>query len=140
MPSAPFVPLWSCLWSPLLRLGTPWTLFGSLWVTLVSLVGACWEMLNGKSDERPLLPPGGHVTPVANAQATANGIIHLLTDEQAYNSYSEAMQKRIATYYRKSDVDDAYRELYTTLSERPTTPFEIDSALAEEEWPALASA
>lgn len=103
-------------------------------------VGACWEMLNGKSDERPLLPPGGHVTPVANAQATANGIIHLLTDEQAYNSYSEAMQKRIATYYRKSDVDDAYRELYTTLSERPTTPFEIDSALAEEEWPALASA
>lgn len=103
-------------------------------------VGACWEMLNGRSDERPLLPPGGYVTPVANAQATAKGIIQLLTDEASYNSCSEAMQKRIQTYYRKSDVDAAYRELYTRLSEKPTTPFQLSNEAEEEVWPELASA
>ena len=65
---------------------------------------------------------------------------NLLTDEQAYDSFSDAMQKRIATYYRKADVDAAYRELYSTLSERPTTRFEINTAPMEDAWPESASA
>jgi glycosyltransferase involved in cell wall biosynthesis len=75
-------------------------------------VGACEEMLNGKSDENPPLPPSGIVTPLANPAATAQAVITLLTDETLYLKSVAAARERVARYYDKKDQHAAYRELY----------------------------
>lgn len=82
-------------------------------------VGACGEMIHGRSDEQPNLGTAGVVTPLANPLATAEGIYRLLTDDEFYQRCSQTLRRRIARYYNKSDLDRAYRELYDRLRTAP---------------------
>jgi glycosyltransferase involved in cell wall biosynthesis len=75
-------------------------------------VGACREMILGRSDEQPPLGAAGAVTPLANPAATAEALRSLLTDAEAYERCALAARDRVRRYYNKSDLDDAYRELY----------------------------
>ena len=75
-------------------------------------VGACREMILGRSDEQPPLGEAGAVTPLSNPTATARALQWLLTDAEAYERCGRAARDRVRRYYDKSDLDDAYRQLY----------------------------
>ena len=75
-------------------------------------VGACREMILGRSDEDPPLGAAGAVTPLANPAATASALRRLLTDADAYESCASAARDRVRRYYDKSALDRAYHELY----------------------------
>ncbi|MFV0339639.1 MAG: GT4 family glycosyltransferase PelF [Parachlamydiaceae bacterium] len=74
--------------------------------------GCCGELIYGKADESPRLGPGGALSPLYNPASIADNIHRLLTESEYYKSCSEAIKKRIATYYDANDVIKSYRELY----------------------------
>ncbi len=80
-------------------------------------VGACREMILGRSDEAPALGPGGAVTPLASPAATADALRRLLTDPELYGRCGQAARERVRRYYNKTDLDGAYRRLYEELAE-----------------------
>lgn len=82
-------------------------------------VGACAEMIHGRSDEQPNLGTAGVVTPLANPLATAEALYRLLTDEEFYQRCSRTIRQRIVRYYNKTSLDHAYRELYDRLRTAP---------------------
>lgn len=92
--------------------------------TVATDVGACREMLLGRSDEQPRLGDAGAVTPLANPAATADAIRRLLTDQEHYRGCSEAAQARVRRYYDKGQLDRAYRDLYREQIEMAATPVE----------------
>lgn len=75
-------------------------------------VGACSELIEGRSDESPKLAPGGAVTPLANPSATAEAVCKLLTDSDWYTHCSLAAKERVRTYYVKALQQQAYTNLY----------------------------
>jgi glycosyltransferase involved in cell wall biosynthesis len=75
-------------------------------------VGACRELILGRSDEEPSLGAGGVVTPLANPVATASALRWLLMDRDAYARCGQAAQARVRRYYDKADLDLAYGRLY----------------------------
>jgi glycosyltransferase involved in cell wall biosynthesis len=75
-------------------------------------VGACREMILGRSDEHPPLGAAGRVTPLASPADTADALRWLLTDPDAYRRCSTAARARVRRYYHKADLDTAYRQLY----------------------------
>jgi polysaccharide biosynthesis protein PelF len=85
-------------------------------------VGACKEMLLGRSDEQPALGPGGAVTPLANPLATAEAVAQLLSDPDWYKSCSVAMRQRVLRSYNKIDLDAAYNTLYRKYRDAPDAP------------------
>lgn len=86
-------------------------------------VGACEEMIRGFKNEDPPLGPGGAVSGLSNPISIANNIIPLLTDRELFVRCSEAMRKRVRTYYNKDDQHKAYRELYASLMAMGTRDF-----------------
>lgn len=84
-------------------------------------VGACTELLYGRSNEHPRLGPGGIVTPLANPAATAEAALRLLKDAGFYQKCSQAMRRRLVRYYNKIDLDNAYRTLYEHLRAAPAS-------------------
>jgi glycosyltransferase involved in cell wall biosynthesis len=97
-------------------------------------VGACREMILGRSDEAPSLGAGGVVTPVANPAATAEAMARLLSDTAFRGRCSLVIQSRVRRHYDKHDLDQRYRALYEELIAAPDTVAAEDTA-----WPALAS-
>jgi glycosyltransferase involved in cell wall biosynthesis len=78
-------------------------------------VGACREMVFGRSNESPPLGPAGAITSLSNPQETALALKKLLTDEEHYEGCSLAIRARVEQYYNKVDLDLTYRELYQQL-------------------------
>jgi len=98
-------------------------------------VGACREMILGRSTESPQLGDGGVVTELSNPTATANGLARLLMDREFHGSCSQAIQERARRYYNKKDLDKTYRDLYEHYRK-------LDTAHNNEvhpKWPELAS-
>lgn len=78
-------------------------------------VGACREMVLGKSTEMPPLGVGGIICPLSNPESIAKALTRLLTDKEYYQHCSIAMRMRVAKYYNKKDQYIAYRTLYDEL-------------------------
>ncbi|MCU0255276.1 MAG: GT4 family glycosyltransferase PelF [Vicinamibacterales bacterium] len=95
-------------------------------------VGACREMILGRSDESPSLGAGGVVTPVASPAATADAMARLLEDVGFRGRSSLAIQARVRRHYDKADLDARYRALYEQLVAVPDAP----AAPEEVAWPA----
>lgn len=88
---------------------------GAAGIPVVSTdVGAVREMLYGGKAEEQALGEGGIVVPPANPSALADGLYALLTDKARYAACSQAMKRRVNTYYHKKDQHAAYRDLYHT--------------------------
>lgn len=75
-------------------------------------VGGCREFVFGHFAETPPLGACGAITPLANPEATAHEIFRLLQDQAHYERCREAAQKRVATYYNKTNMQETYRALY----------------------------
>lgn len=88
--------------------------------TVATNVGACRELIMGRSDEAPALGPGGVVTPLSNPRATAEACVRLLTEPDWYRRCSETIRARVERLYDKVDQDRQYLALYEECLALPT--------------------
>ncbi|WP_243543927.1 GT4 family glycosyltransferase PelF [Pseudodesulfovibrio tunisiensis] len=82
-------------------------------------VGACSELLAGRIEEDAALGPSGLVTKVADPIATAEAISAILESPETWRAMSEAGMKRVRQFYRESDLNDRYRDIYRTCKDLP---------------------
>jgi glycosyltransferase involved in cell wall biosynthesis len=75
-------------------------------------VGACREMMEGRSPDDRRLGLSGLVTRVAVAQDTATALMRLAADDQLRRRLGEVGRQRVSAYYQRGDMLDAYRALY----------------------------
>ncbi len=86
-------------------------------------VGACGELLNGRTSIDRSLGPSGLITPIANPEATAAAIVEILKDDDRRARMGQAGIKRVEQFYDEQDLNFAYLDLYRrlmTLSEHRT--------------------
>jgi glycosyltransferase involved in cell wall biosynthesis len=86
--------------------------------SVASDVGACREMIYGRADEEPKLGPGGAITPIGDAYATAEAIAEFLLDRERLSQASLAIRARVLRYYSKPRMDASYRHVYGALMAR----------------------
>ncbi len=79
-------------------------------------VGACKEMIFGRSDEDPPLGQAGDVTPLASPKRTAEAIAKILNSPKLYEQCSNAIKERVFKYYNLKDVNEAYNKIYLKYS------------------------
>jgi polysaccharide biosynthesis protein PelF len=85
-------------------------------------VGSCREIIEGRSDEKPPLGPGGLITPVVDPSAIAAAVGRLLDDPAMRRSYGETLRKRVRANYTSERAARAYTDLYNDLRSRPGRP------------------
>lgn len=77
-------------------------------------VGACRELLEGRTPEDRALGPGGLVTGIGDPEATARALLQILRDGPLRARLAQASRARVAQFYQQSQVIDSYRDLYRT--------------------------
>lgn len=75
-------------------------------------VGACREMLEGRTPEDKKIGVSGLLTGVAHPEATASAITKVLTEPELWNAMSEAGRARMRTFYDQNDLISRYLNLY----------------------------
>lgn len=75
-------------------------------------VGACREILEGRTNERNAIGAGGMVAPVGATPEIAEAIARLLESPEQLRLHGDRLQRRVREQYRAEDVADAYRALY----------------------------
>lgn len=75
-------------------------------------VGACREIIEGRSDEKPALGAGGIVCSLSSPGEVAQALERLLTDQSFYQSCSKTIKERVQVYYNKQDQHKAYKAVY----------------------------
>lgn len=85
---------------------------------VASDVGACRDLLLGRTKADQELGPSGIVTRVAEPAETAQAVIQILSDFQLRRKMIEAGRKRVQTYYTQSDLNDKYRFIYQQMMGR----------------------
>lgn len=79
---------------------------------LATDVGACRELLEGRTEEDRALGASGAVVPIADPEATAREAVRLLLDEQAWHAAQKAGIERVNRYYTLDSMFTAYRTIY----------------------------
>jgi len=88
--------------------------------SVASDVGSCDELLNGRTDEDKALGPSGIITRVADPDDTAQAITKILQDKKLRNQMSQSAVNRVEKYYKESDLNDRYRNIYIKYITAPT--------------------
>ncbi len=83
--------------------------------TVATDVGACREMLLGRSNEMPPLGPGGAVVSLSDPEEVSNALYRLLSDRSYYEQCSKAIQQRVERYYQLNEQVETYRGVYEDL-------------------------
>ncbi|MBM4343993.1 MAG: GT4 family glycosyltransferase PelF [Deltaproteobacteria bacterium] len=78
-------------------------------------VGACREIIQGRSDESPPLGSGGRVAQIGNPGAVADGIAELLLNAELRKACGETMRQRVIRYYDIVSLRLRYAQLYDEL-------------------------
>lgn len=78
-------------------------------------VGACEELLYGRTPEDRALGRSGIMTAVASPKETADALAELAQDPELHASMVRAGIKRVETFYREEDLNRTYLDLYETL-------------------------
>jgi glycosyltransferase involved in cell wall biosynthesis len=79
---------------------------------IASDVGACREMVEGRSGDDRQLGPSGFVTRVAVPEDTARALILVARDPQLRRRLGAVGRQRVAAYYHSDDMLEAYQKLY----------------------------
>lgn len=79
---------------------------------VASDVGACREMLEGRTPDDVALGHSGIVTGVSNPEATAAAIVRLLKESVLYQACADAGKIRVARYYNEYDLLSRYLNIY----------------------------
>ena len=82
---------------------------------LATDVGACREMIEGRTAEDRALGPSGIVCPVASPTRTAEALVQLAHDERLRRRMGHAGRRRVTIYYQRRTMLASYRALYGAL-------------------------
>ncbi|HYD99724.1 MAG TPA: GT4 family glycosyltransferase PelF [Alphaproteobacteria bacterium] len=88
-------------------------------------VGACREMIEGRTPEDRALGLGGAITALSSPAETARALAALLTDRDHGRRCGLAMQERVRRFYNKTDLDRTYAALYDAARTAPDGPVEV---------------
>jgi glycosyltransferase involved in cell wall biosynthesis len=83
---------------------------------LTTDVGACRELVEGRTAEDRALGSAGAVVPIANPEATARGALALLRDRERWSAARGAAIRRVETHYTQGQMIEAYRQVYREAS------------------------
>ena len=78
-------------------------------------VGACREMIEGRSAPDRLLGPSGVVTRVGTASETAAALVRWRAIPRCADGWGLAGRKRVLGFYRRQDMIESYRGLYRDM-------------------------
>ena len=78
-------------------------------------VGACREMVEGRTPADRAIGPSGFVTRVATPKETATALVTLARDPKLRRRMGAAGRKRVTTFYQRQDMLAAYRALYGSM-------------------------
>jgi glycosyltransferase involved in cell wall biosynthesis len=81
-------------------------------------VGACQELLYGRTPEDRALGPSGIVTAVASPGETAAAIARVARDPELYAAMVQSGIARVERFYREEDLNRTYLDLYDKLIEQ----------------------
>ncbi|MBW2618294.1 MAG: GT4 family glycosyltransferase PelF, partial [Deltaproteobacteria bacterium] len=79
---------------------------------VTSDVGACQEMINGRTPEDKALGPSGLITGVANPPETAQAVLQIAEDSDLRAGMVKAGRERVRRYYQEETLNERYKELY----------------------------
>jgi len=79
---------------------------------VASDVGACREMLHGRTYPDQNIGPSGLITEVSNPEDTAQAIEKLLIDKKLYEQYGQSGKERVKHYYDQDDLLSKYLNVY----------------------------
>ena len=82
---------------------------------LATDVGACREMIEGRTAEDRALGASGIVCPVASPSRTAEALVLLAQDARLRRRMGHAGQRRVTMYYQRRTMLASYRALYGAL-------------------------
>lgn len=82
---------------------------------VASDVGACRELVVGRTPDDKAIGPSGLLTSVSDPDATADAILRLLSDPGLWNAMSEAGRTRTGRYYDQNDLISKYLNLYEQM-------------------------
>jgi glycosyltransferase involved in cell wall biosynthesis len=82
---------------------------------IASDVGACREMIEGRTEQDRALGPSGIVCPVASPKHTAAALIAMAQDARARRRMGWAGRRRVTAYYQRRTMLASYRALYASL-------------------------
>ncbi len=100
----------------------------SLGIPVVSTdVGACRELLYGRTDADIALGRSGLIAGITNSEEIANAILRIWRSPELMERMGEAGRKRVARFYNRIDLHNHYRKIYEQHIREP------------EPWPALDS-
>ncbi|KPA14648.1 glycosyl transferase family 1 [Candidatus Magnetomorum sp. HK-1] len=88
--------------------------------SVASEVGSCDELLLGRTEEDKALGPSGIITRVSDPDDTAQAIIKILKNDELRGQMNESAIKRVEKYYKESDLNDRYRNIYIKYMTAPT--------------------
>ena len=75
-------------------------------------VGACRELVEGRTRDDRALGVAGAVTPIAAPEETAQAALALLRDPERWHQAQVAAIARVECFYTQAQMIGAYRELY----------------------------
>jgi glycosyltransferase involved in cell wall biosynthesis len=93
--------------------------FASGLPVLTTDVGACRELVLGRTREDRALGAAGAVVPIADPEATARAALALLRDRARWAAAQEAAVRRVETYYTERQVIEEYQRIYREASAWP---------------------
>jgi len=91
---------------------------------VASDVGACRELLEGRTEKDKSLGPSGIVTRVSDPTDTAEGITTILSDSELRRNMSLSGRRRVETYYQERDLNSQYLSIYREMMslDTPASP------------------
>ncbi len=95
--------------------GLPLTILEALCVGVPCVttdVGACSELIDGRSEEDQSLGICGYIVPIGNAEEFAQACLKILRDPQLHAQMVTTGYKRIDTFYKQTDIVKRYKDLY----------------------------
>jgi glycosyltransferase involved in cell wall biosynthesis len=90
--------------------------FASGLPVLTTDVGACRELIEGRTAEDRALGAAGSVVPIANPEATAGAALALLRDPARWRNAQRSAIRRVETHYTQDQMIGAYRHAYQEAS------------------------
>lgn len=82
---------------------------------VASDVGACRELLEGRTADDRALGPSGLVTGIADPGDTAGALLTLARDPALREEMGQAGRARVCAHYQEADLVRRYREIYDRL-------------------------
>jgi polysaccharide biosynthesis protein PelF len=93
--------------------------FASGLPVLTTDVGACRELVEGRTAEDRALGAAGSVVPIADPEAIARAALALLRDPARWRSAQRAAVRRVEAHYTQGQMIEAYRQIYQEATAWP---------------------